>query len=115
MVFALYEAMNVCPEFIFMFHKYLEGKENKGKFSLLHFDQQMLQPQYFVTKKHSSSLALITNRLISFAAFHFSLAHLKVNLNCGNKTSCMSALSITYNTTLRICQFENAVQNHSSL
>ena len=38
MVSALYEAMNVCPEFIFMFHKYLEGKENKGKFSLLHFD-----------------------------------------------------------------------------
>ena len=52
--------------------------------------------------------------VISFA-FHFSLAHLRVNLNCGNKTSCMSALSITYSTTLRISQFENAVQNHTSL
>ena len=29
MVSALYEAMNVCPEFIFMFHKYLDRKRKQ--------------------------------------------------------------------------------------
>lgn len=29
MVSAFYEAMNVCPEFIFMFHKYLDRKRKQ--------------------------------------------------------------------------------------
>lgn len=86
------------------------GKKNKDKFCLLYFDQQVLWPQFFAAIKHSSSLAL-NNNLPYFSAFHLNLAHLKVILNCGNKSSYMSALSITYNTTLRISQFENNIQN----